>query len=329
MASTSATRRQTDGSEKMVGRDSPSPITVEGARNIEQLARKLQEERPRWLIDPRTSKRIGYWDLLTTIALLFTATVTPYEVSLLQAQFDVLFIVNRVVDTIFLIDIVVQFLLIRERKTSATHGTQWETNPRALAWGYLTSWFTLDLFSVLISGIDVYAVLLLQSGGESSQPGQEVSDSSEKQLEQLEKLVALKVLRVLRLFKLARLARSSRVFKRWESRIAIDYSVLSITKCLVGVCIASHWMACIWILQAHLGAATPMPSWLGNNGYCVESSKHSSGYVCAAPDAIYSASLYFCMMTVTSVGYGDIAATPHNMFEQNVCTILILMSSLL
>ena len=52
----------------------------------------------------------GYWDGLTSIALLFTATVTPYEVALLQPVFDPLFIVNRVVDGIFAIDVLVQFV---------------------------------------------------------------------------------------------------------------------------------------------------------------------------------------------------------------------------
>ena len=37
--------------------------------------------RRRGLINPR-SKFIQYWDLTTTMALLFTATVTPYEVCL-------------------------------------------------------------------------------------------------------------------------------------------------------------------------------------------------------------------------------------------------------
>ena len=35
----------------------------------------------RWLIDPRKSRWLVWWDLVTTLALLFTATVTPYEVT--------------------------------------------------------------------------------------------------------------------------------------------------------------------------------------------------------------------------------------------------------
>ena len=33
-----------------------------------------------WLVDPRRSRRLWMWDLLTTLALVYTATVTPFEV---------------------------------------------------------------------------------------------------------------------------------------------------------------------------------------------------------------------------------------------------------
>jgi len=42
-------------------------------------------KRMRLLIDPRTSKFIGYWDMTTALALLFTALVTPWEVAFAKA----------------------------------------------------------------------------------------------------------------------------------------------------------------------------------------------------------------------------------------------------
>ena len=196
---------------------------VHGAASIEETARRLSANKHPWLIDPRTSKRIGYWDGCTSIALIFTALVTPFEVSLLKPRLNVLFFVNRVVDAIFSIDILIQFILIKEKHSDqASHGVVWVTDPCALAYGYMTSWFALDVFSVAVSALDVITVAFSESA------------------DLLEGLVALKVLRVLRLFKLMRLFRSSRIAKRWETRIAVDYGLLSIIKSFIGVVVSSH-----------------------------------------------------------------------------------------
>ena len=179
---------------------------------VYEVAQRLVKPNRWFTIDPRNSKRMGYWDTMTTLALLFTATVTPYEVALLEVHFDPLFVINRVVDSIFVFDILVQFCTMTEHNTTSAQGSTWITEPRKIAWNYLTSWFLLDVFAVAISGADVCAVIL-ESGGDS-----EAAD-------RLAQLTVLKIFRVLRLFKLTRLLRSSRIAKRWETRIAIDYSV--------------------------------------------------------------------------------------------------------
>ena len=40
---------------------------------------------PWWIIDPRESRPMTIWDGVTSLALLFTAIFTPYEVGFLQA----------------------------------------------------------------------------------------------------------------------------------------------------------------------------------------------------------------------------------------------------
>ena len=120
--------------------------------------------------------------------------------------------------------------------------------------------------------------------------------------------------------------RASRILKRWETQISIDYGTLALLRCLVLICLGAHWFACIWALQASF-ADTPLDSWMGTFDYCwsmPNSSLTEPEYACVGPWDMYAASVYFAVMTITSIGYGDIAATPHNAAEQSVATFLML-----
>ncbi|KAL1503237.1 hypothetical protein AB1Y20_011293 [Prymnesium parvum] len=267
----------------------------------------------RWLIDPRTSRRVGYWDAVTALALVFTALVTPFEVALLDSNdVSTLFIVNRVVDMIFVIDIVLQFFLITEKGTGAGH--QFLITHRDISINYLKGWFFIDVLSVGVSAFDI--VIVMQG------------DASD-----LSRVKILRTVRVMRLIKLMRLLRASRIMKRWETRVAINYSILTIFKCVVQVVFVSHFMACIWCLQATM-QDDRMHTWLGVLGYC-EPAVDDTGRVildefdCRDAPGIYSAAIYWSVMTITSIGYGDIKATTGNAVEQLVATVLMLSGAML
>lgn len=272
------------------------------------------------------------------MALIFTATITPYEIALLESSFDPLFVCNRVVDVIFTLDIIVNFIMMTEKNNqSLSHGTRFVTEPCEIAMNYLTSWFFLDLFTVGVSALDVYAVI---AQGQSDVASNTAIEGAAETASNLSQLSVLKTLRILRLIKLARLLRTSRIAKRWETRVAIDYALIAIAKCIMMVCVSAHWMACAWVLQAYLVADPPMQgTWIGERGYCQinatavadpsVSTDSNEWYTCATAPSIYCASLYWAVMTITSVGYGDIAASLSNETEQAVCTALMLISSLI
>ena len=58
-------------------------------------------------LDPRTSSFMGLWDCATTLALIYTALVTPFEIALLEDSSIGLFVINRMVDLVFSIDVIV------------------------------------------------------------------------------------------------------------------------------------------------------------------------------------------------------------------------------
>ena len=89
---------------------------------------------------------------------------------------------------------------------------------------------------------------------------------------------------------------------------------------MVGLLLSAHWFACIWAMQVSLAHETPVDSWMGWYGYCWDLGKSPdtslervvvdgpgvAEFECAAPGSRYSASVYFAVMTITSIGYGDI-----------------------
>ena len=79
-----------------------------------------------------------WWDVVTAVALLFTALVTPYEVGFLPPATDpwnTLWLTNRLIDIIFVFDMVFQCFTMRKvllEKAVDAH-IEWETDVRVIS----------------------------------------------------------------------------------------------------------------------------------------------------------------------------------------------------
>ncbi|CAE8733498.1 unnamed protein product, partial [Polarella glacialis] len=169
-----------------------------GAGEQAEIIRRALQCRT-FIIDPMSSYMKG-WDVVLVACLVFTALVTPFEISFLKPKIDWLYVVNRVVDFVFVKDMVMQFFMKVQKHTR--QGTVWVRDRRRIAKMYIQAWFFIDLLAII--------------------PYDELTNLLGNGDDDLNKLKVLRLLRVLRLFKLARILKASRVIKRWQNRIALS-----------------------------------------------------------------------------------------------------------
>lgn len=85
-------------------------MQVQHVRNVINEGRRAR----RRVIHPLRSRWVPRWDAVTTLALLYTATLTPFEAAFLEptlgpsAWGSGWFLANRLLDVIFLLDLVLQ-----------------------------------------------------------------------------------------------------------------------------------------------------------------------------------------------------------------------------
>jgi len=235
-----------------------------------------------------TSNVMAQWDKTIMVALLYTALVTPFEVAFLTPGLGAMFVINRTVDTIFLIDICITFYL--DPGPDEELKTDGKPDHSKIACAYLSGWFLVDVISCV--PFDLLSIVMEGSA--------------------LEDLKFMRVIRLLRLIKLVRLLRATRMFDRWEDSMAIDFAMLSITKSCGMVALFSHWFACMWYITYYIEEADE--NWITSGGFEQYSVFDS-----------YIASLYFSVMTMSTIGYGDIS--PVTSAERIVACIMMLVGA--
>ena len=219
-----------------------------------------------------------YWDALVGTFLLFTATFTPYEVAFLgdgdglTVTVDARFVINRIVDLGFLMDMGFNFFLPYQ-----TSDNRMITDHPTIVRKYLFGWFPLDCVSIV-----PYDLI-----------GAMMQDDS------LSNLKVLRAIRLLRLAKLLRIIRLGRLFRRFEATHEVNYAVLALNKFGFGILFLAHWMACLFYLIAATEAKEN--NWV--TGYFDVSAEDG---LAIDKGSLYVASVYWAVATLSTLGYGDV-----------------------
>ena len=286
----------------------------------------------RFVVRPH-SKFQARWDIAVMVGLLYTAFFTPYQIGYLSEGPDgwtiynvetwwVIFALDRLVDVLFISDIVVNFRsgwvdTISERVVF---------DPNIAAASYVKGWFCIDVMASI--PYDIITPLFVDR----------VSNAARLP----------KILRLFRLFKIVRILKMSRIIKRYEEggNMTVQYATLSMVKLMVFILMLTHWTACLWMISSNLIRQTDEEtfevlydhnetsvtgmSWEQYNGWY--SSEHrndgtpvgqlskadhastdtpgrSMAFWSIDPLVKYNAAVYWAYNTISSVGMGDIVAS--------------------
>ena len=236
------------------------------------------------------------WDFILMVFILHDLIVIPFNISfsvpLEGESFSNVF--DNIETCFFLFDIVLNF------RTAFYKDGNLILNFKSIAKNYLKGWFWIDL----VSSFPFIWIAQLISGTSTN------SVASFKATARLLRVVKIfrfaKVIRVIRIIKLKQIL--GNIEDLMHSHTAI-HAILSLVRLSIFIFFLAHWCACFWYL---LGASSTEDNWLG--------ASHLEG---ADLKDQYTASLYFSITTMLTVGYGDIA--PKNVSERLFTIFMMLM----
>ena len=107
------------------------------------------------------SKFMMLWNYVIIIGLIYSATVMPYKIALVDEDNISMFIIDTVIDFIFLIDILIQF-----NKPIIDENGRYNYNRRRVFLHYVGSWFLIDLISSLPTNLISKYIVFNNSGAD-------------------------------------------------------------------------------------------------------------------------------------------------------------------
>ena len=293
-------------------------VTRTRAKSSSASIRKQLRNHHRFAVDPH-SKLVTRWDGVTATCLLFTATITPFEVCVLEAtplsqmSTDPLSWTNRVVDVAFCFDILLNCFLGYQEPPDK--GGAWVMDVRKIVVRYVRSWMPLDVLTAIPVDVIIAAY-------EANYDGMIDANS----------VAVLRIVRMLRLLKLARILRASRILRRWQSRFGISYAWTTLMKFTVLIIITSHWLACFWVL---VGRLSPAPDDEAGDGSMTNRFDASSGWGHnwiekaglggSSPAEIYGVAIHVAFSSITGGSSGNIS--PATAIEFYLHTAMMVVGS--
>ena len=219
------------------------------------------------------------WDLYIGLLIIYSVTAIPIEIAFSTEPSNAMYVFEICLDLSFFLDILITF---RTAYYDTNHDYT-ETIPHNIYVRYLRSWFLIDLISTI--PFDKITSATLSSSSSSN----------------LSSLRILKFVRLSRLFKMFRISKLMKYLHKLETAFGISPAVYELIKYMIMLLLMAHLCACFFWFACTETTNTP---WYTSP----EKGVYHFGYETENYDLNrkYVAALYFMLVTLTTVGYGDI-----------------------
>jgi potassium channel len=243
------------------------------------------------------------WDIVMLILITYVAIFAPVQATFLSNRHIISaikpwfgwFLIDQFVTLCFLCDMVVHFRTSWLVNKNPTY-TDWEALLRytgSIKKGYI-GWFWVDIVSLIPFGS-----FIPRRGG------------------------SVRMFKLIKLTKIIRVIRVARIYQRARQEISrrIGYSKLRLITFVVLIIYCSHILSCLLYGIHDLGKDYYQDTWVWANSYASESATNPEESLFE----LYMIGMYWAMMTLTTVGYGDIVAT--NNLERTFFWFVMLISA--